>query len=180
MSETECQADLEAHKRNIQDAKEAHKSNREFFDSCNSAAIEFTGIAIKAFLLINGGAAVAMMGFVATVVSKPGSLVLEMPMIVAALTWFGWGVGAAALCAGLAYCVMYLQAAYAGSATCIWEFPYVAFGRASKRLFWAVNVVQIIAILAGAASLILFGLGVSSVAKVMADAKVPVEQGESN
>lgn len=167
MSDSEQKRQLDAFKRNLEDAKEAHATRRAFINFANQSAIDLTAVAVKAFLLINGGAAVAMLGFVATVASKSESLKLEIAAIVDALMWFGWGVLAAAVCSGLAYCVMYLQAEAAGRVTFTWQHPYIEEKPISKWITWLTNLFHVAAVAAGFASLYFFGLGVLSVADVI-------------
>lgn len=167
MSDIEQKRLLEAFKQNLEDAKEAHANRRAFIGFANQSAIDLTTGATKAFLLINGGAAVAMLGFVATVASKFEALSLEITSIVDALMWFGWGVLAAAMCSALAYCVMYFQAVEASHVTFTWEHPYVQENRGSKWIFALTSFAHVAAVAAGVASLVFFGLGVLSVADVI-------------
>lgn len=169
MSDNEQQRQLDAFKRNLEDAKEAHANRRAFINFANQSAIDLTSVATKAFLLINGGAAVAMLGFVATLSSKPGVVQLELAAIVEALLWFGWGVLAAAVCSGLAYCAMYLNAEAASHVVFTWEHPYLQEKKISKWISWLTDFVHLAAVAAGVASLVFFGLGVHSVADVISN-----------
>ncbi|WP_424944300.1 hypothetical protein [Aliiroseovarius crassostreae] len=167
MNDRERQDQIDAFKRNLEDAKEAHAIRRDFIGFTNQSAIELTSSATKAFLLINGGAAVAMLGFVASVADGSGAVKLEMPDIVDALMWFGWGVLVAAVCSGLAYCVMFLQGAVSSEVTFTWEFLYIEERQASKWLLRVTHLAHVAAVLAGILSLVFFSLGLLSVAEAI-------------
>ena len=81
-----------------------------------AAAVDSAHLALKSLLLLNGGACVALLGFLATVIDKAplsdgsGHLIRAS---VDSLGFFAWGAGFAVLAAGAAYLTNSL---YAGDA----------------------------------------------------------------
>lgn len=109
--------------------------------------IDFASGAIRTLLLINGGAAIAVMAFLGNAVVKNSSSASDVAAALHALApslfWFVVGVFAAGLSAGLAYVsqVIYLEVAD------------------QKRRIMIGNFVRYIAVLSAATSLFMFGLG---------------------
>ncbi len=158
--------DWEVYKNNQELAQSAHKENEEFVNFANKSALDLSAHAIKALILINGGAAVAMLSFAAAVTSKGNALNLDIHAIVNGLTWFAAGTGSAAFCALLAYVVMYMQAAEASQVKYIWEHPYIENKPKRKTLRRIHAVVHISAVVAAIASFVCFSLGVWDVSQV--------------
>lgn len=67
----------------------------------------FAQMAIKSALIINGGAAIAILAFLGNV-WKNNMDVSSVDSFIMALEYFSWGVLAGAICAGLSYIVQYL------------------------------------------------------------------------
>lgn len=119
-----------------------------------SAAIESGNQALKALFLLNGGACIALLGFLASTLnsSKP-EIAHLMQNIVSALQWFAYGVGAATLASCLAYVT---NSTYANAllvqedteAKSIWK----------KAVIW-----HRITVGAASAALTMFAVGVASV-----------------
>jgi hypothetical protein len=94
------------HELKREDAQRAHDRIDEFGKAINIAAIENANLALRYVLLINGGAAVAVLGFIGALVGRVALSGVILPKIADAassLTWFGAGVAAAALAMGFAY-----------------------------------------------------------------------------
>jgi hypothetical protein len=107
------------------------KSSIEMFKSVINAGKE----ALNAALLINGGAAVACLGFLGSVLSKGGTEALGLRFTVPLLL-FGFGVLAGALGFGVRYCSQFFYAKYYnktgntfnGISTFFAACAYAAFG----------------------------------------------------
>jgi uncharacterized protein YdbL (DUF1318 family) len=107
------------------------KSNLEMFKSVIDAGKE----ALNATLLINGGAVVAFLGFLGSMLSKGGSEALGLKLTIPLLS-FGFGVLSGALGFGFRYCAQFSYARQwvktghiinAISVLCA-TFAYAAFG----------------------------------------------------
>ena len=141
-------------------AHERHEQNQQFISSANVAAIELSAITLKALLLLNGGAAVAMLGFVASVSSSLVANQVSLAGVVRSLQMFSCGAALAVLATGLAYVVMYLQAAVAQAYELSQDPPYVRGTRASTRIDRVYVAFHILSVVVACASLILFISGV--------------------
>lgn len=85
----------------------------DFFKSVNEQTIATSNAVLRSLILINGGAAVAVLAFVG---SLAGNQALNITGKVGALTmplvWFGWGVAVAVLSMIFAYFTHYATAAH--------------------------------------------------------------------
>ncbi|SLN29528.1 hypothetical protein [Ruegeria meonggei] len=84
-----------------------HQRNFEEFQMINEKAIDTSNIVLKSALLINGGAAVAVLGFVASIVKDNGDLTALLEGVAFALMYFAWGVAASVIALALAYLTHY-------------------------------------------------------------------------
>lgn len=142
------------------DALLAHQRSTEFIDQNNTAAIEYAGAALRSLTLINGGAVVAILGFLAAISSGGMWSDLQIGKVISALTSFAYGSACAVATLGLSYCVSYLNAGYEASRVRTWQHPYLADGKNSKAYDKAGIFLHIIAVLVAVASLVLFLRGV--------------------
>jgi hypothetical protein len=154
---------------NKSDAQAVHEDLRRFIAHANEAAVSLSISTVKGLLLINGGAAVAMLGFVATTSSHQAGVRLDLGAMTGALMWFAWGVAASVLSSGLAYVVMYLQAAYAQSFDLLTEYPYFTSGKGTKALGYTTNSFHIVAVVVALAALLCFVLGTYEVSNLVAN-----------
>jgi len=116
------------------------KSSIEMFKSVINAGKE----ALNAALLINGGAAVACLGFLGSVLSKGGTESLGLRFTVPLLA-FGFGVLAGALGFGVRYCSQFFYAknhqktghTFNGISTLFAACAYAAFGSGVYAVYLA-------------------------------------------
>jgi hypothetical protein len=73
------------------------------FQVFNEKAIETSNAVIKSGLLINGGAAVALLGFLASIAKDSADAQAILPQAAGALMFFAWGVVFSVLASCLAY-----------------------------------------------------------------------------
>jgi hypothetical protein len=146
-----------------EDAQRAHDKIDEFFTSINEATITTSSLALRMAMLINGGAAIAILTFIGGLVSKDGIEIAKLDKVANSLTWFALGVVSAVAGICFAYLTHYAMAGVASSKTKKWEPPYVEAGPSS--VIWRrLNIVfHLLALIAGLASLSLFIMGVFSV-----------------
>jgi len=113
---------------NRQDAIREHDRSREYQKATDEAVIKGGELAIRTVMLINGGAAVAVLAFIGALVREGGVSVKQIAGVSTSLLWFGGGVAAAAWALGLAYCANYCYGREAGSKKFNWQHPYVVDG----------------------------------------------------
>lgn len=142
------------------DKRDKAQELQTFIAASNAAAISLSGAALKALLLLNGGAAIAMLGFVATMATGERASLLDLSEVVSVLQIFALGAGMAVLATGFAYVVMYFQAAVAQSFDLIDEPPFYRNSNKTTLLTRIYKIFHIFSVLTAFASLGSFGLGV--------------------
>lgn len=150
-----------------EDAAAIHADLRSFIAAANAAAAALSAATLKGLLLINGGAAVAMLGFVASIAGQSTEAQSLMSDIAGPLLWFAWGVALTVFATGMAYGVMYLQAAYAQSFELIPHSPYTSAGDHTHRYRKLCVTSHVLAVVLASASLACFIRGVTLVAKTL-------------
>jgi hypothetical protein len=147
---------------NREDAHRAHDKLEEFHKYVNEAAIKGGEITLRTAILINGGAAIALLGFV-------GSLPKEHKAAFAStLLWFAGGVAAAALGIGLSYFTHYFMAGVAAHYERAWTHPWVRPTAASRR-YRILNIIfHVAAVVAATLSWVTFIVGMIEVRNAIA------------
>jgi hypothetical protein len=144
-------------------AEREHAREHEHIRSLNEAAMQNANIALRAVLLINGGAAVAILAFIGSLATSARAQVqVNLPDLVSPLVWFAGGVAAAALGCVLAYCTNYSATASLLNKEHSHEHPYVHETGASKRWRKANICFHAAALVAAVVALVLFFCGVFS------------------
>ena len=134
-------------------AERAHDRVIKSGDKLNEAAVNGGNLALRMVLLINGGAAIALLSFMNALPKD------QRQAIASALAWLAWGVAAAALALGLAYFTNRCGAGIEHSKTFQYNAPYVIHGPRTamwSRLYWTFHIA---AVFVGLASLGLFVVG---------------------
>jgi hypothetical protein len=134
-------------------AEREHDRIRETGDMLNEASVNGGNLALRMVLLINGGAAVALLSFMNALTKD------QRQAIASALAWLAWGVATAALALGMAYFTNRCAAGAHHSMQFQYKAPYVIPGRRTamwNRFYWAFHIA---AVLFGLASLVLFVVG---------------------
>jgi len=134
-------------------------SNNHWVDAFrwhNEAASESGRAAGRVFVLINGGAAVALLGLIGGLAGAECFEDRQIQRFGSNLIWFAWGVALAAGSLGLGYLVNYCHAGAART-------QIVDPGSSQKGWLWPANAFLIAAIFAGVLSLAAFLLGMFAV-----------------
>jgi hypothetical protein len=116
-----------AYEQNRALAERAHDNNQDFFNRINEATVNAGNLALRMALLINGGAAVALLSFV------NGLDRAQKVAVADSLVWFAWGVFAAAIGIGLAYFTNFCMVGIASSRINKYEPPYVEDGPSTPK-----------------------------------------------
>lgn len=152
-----------AHELKREDAQRAHDQASEFTSIINRAAIENANQALRAAVLINGGAAVSVLAFVGGLAAKGMVAAEALQQVSSALVWFAIGVSAATLAMGFSYLTNYCIAANAGYQLRTWEHPFLTPTPTSKRFQCAAIAFQITAVLLGFGAIGVFVRGMFAV-----------------
>jgi hypothetical protein len=118
-------------------AKRAFDRQDNFHHELVKASLDSAREAIRAALILNGAACIALLGFLASVVSNQNSNIATS-LIEATkngLMWFASGAVLAVITAGFSYIANSLYGAGEASKTKTFEHPYVRENKASAR-FW--------------------------------------------
>jgi hypothetical protein len=157
---------LEDNKR--QDAHREHDIVREHAIKINEAAATSANQALRTALIINGGAAVAMLAFIGGLVSNGKVLVgTQLATVAAPLIWFAMGVAFAGLATAFAYFTNYSNVGASYSMKRIWEHPWHEETTESKRWLVSYYACLGVSVLAGFTSLGLFVVGMYKVWKAI-------------
>jgi hypothetical protein len=93
---------------------------------------------IKVVLLVNSGAAVAILAFIGTLASRSGITLANVKAITSSLYWFSGGIISSVVTAVFAYLSNSLYAGHLSAMDKVWEHPYVRENVKSRRMLrWA-------------------------------------------
>ncbi len=126
------------------------------------AAIESANVAIRAILLVNGGAVVALLALIGAMEAS-NSATVSLGPLVEPVWWFAIGTGISALTAAFAYLVNMLDSDILSSVNLIWKHPYVEEKPLAQRLFRLRQLIHIGALVLVILSFVTFFLGIFSV-----------------
>lgn len=144
---------------NRENAHRAHDANTAFHTYVNQAAIDSANLALRTLIVINGGAAVAVLTFLGGVASKDKIDFAKVGVVAGTIEWFAWGVALGVAGMALAYFTNYAMAGIAGRKSLTYMHPFVV-ENAKSTLWQKLNIVfHLFAIAAAIGSLILFMVG---------------------
>jgi hypothetical protein len=152
-----------AHERAKKDAERAHDQHHEEWSSRNRAAVDAAQLALRSAILVNGGAAVALLAFIGSLAAQGRVGASEIGAVANSLLWFAGGVAFALLATLAAYIVNLLRADSVAAKKPIWDHPWVSPTPRSTRLLSAARVLHVLAILVGLTSLGCFVTGIVDV-----------------
>jgi hypothetical protein len=139
-------------------AQRAHESLTEFTRQNYEAAFRSGQIALRTVVLVNGGAAVAVLFFLGTIATKV--TVAQMSVVAHALIWFAAGIVCGLIALTSAYLTNLYDANVGTSVSQTWEYPYTQPGRYTPYFVRMSRFAHMVAVVAGSASMLLFLIGV--------------------
>jgi hypothetical protein len=147
------------HEVNRGDATRAHDVSNEFHAYTNKAAIDSANLALRTLIVINGGAAIAILTFLGGVASKDKIDFTKVGAVADTIKYFAIGVACAVAAMALSYFTNFFMAGVEGYKSKIWEHPYLEETPRSK-LMRKLNIgFHVAAFSAAMASLVLFMVG---------------------
>jgi hypothetical protein len=141
------------------DAKRAHDANRDFHSDINKEAVVASNLTLRTLVIINGGAAIAVLTFLGGVAAKDRIDFAQIGLVAGTIKWFAWGVALAVFGMALSYLTHFATAAITSSFGNNWEHPYVTDGPKTKGWRRANRVFHLAAIIVAIGSLVLFLVG---------------------
>jgi hypothetical protein len=154
-----------------QDAHRAHDQLRELYRSFNQASIKGADAALRAALLINGGAAVSVLAFIYGFAAQNRVQPDQLKHVASSLEHFSFGVVASVIGMALAYLTNYATAAHTNSFERQWEPPYIKPSQNTRKLRRLKNGLHVIAVAAGVGSVAYFVCGMFDVRQVISHLK---------
>ena len=143
-------------------ALRAHEENRQMQTDARKAAIDSANVAIRALLLVNGGAVVALLAFIGAMEAGQSDAVSIDPLV-KPVWFFAIGTGLSATISASAYFVNVFDSDILSSVKLTWQHPYVEKKPVARWLSRLRTVAFCMAVLCAVGSLVFFFVGVSSV-----------------
>jgi hypothetical protein len=159
MSEPQPEHARWVHGLNREDAHRAHDNTDEFHTYSNKAAIDAANLSLRTLVIVNGGAAIAVLTFLGGVASKDKIDFVKVGVVAGTLKWFALGVALAVSAMALAYLTHFATASITSSQIRAWEHPYVSAGPKTARWRRINLLFHISAMLVAFGSLALFLAG---------------------
>ncbi len=125
-------------------AERQHDKLDNFIERSSDAAIKSGQLFLRTVTLINGGAVIAVLGFISALASKDSERIAQIVPVAKSLLWFSGGVAMAAAAAGFAYLTNYAAAAITSCLQRTWNHPYVDVTVASNRWRWFATACQLL------------------------------------
>jgi hypothetical protein len=138
-------------------AERAHENLTEFTRQNYEAAFKSGQIALRTVVLVNGGAAVAVLFFLGAIAARVS--VVQISIVASSLIWFVAGITCGLIALTCAYLTNLYDANVGTSLSQTWQYPYSQPGRYTQYFVRLSRFVHILAILAGTVSLLLFVVG---------------------
>jgi hypothetical protein len=157
-----------AYELNLRAAERAHEQNAAYVAIMSDTVMKDAWAVMRILVLINGGAAIAILTFVGGLAAKSDRNVAQVVGVANGLRWFAYGVIAATLIAGFSYLTNYCYGLAATVAIKDWVHPYVHPTPFGNKVSLAGRVLHVAAIALALASLGLFAAGVYSVSNAVA------------
>jgi hypothetical protein len=145
-----------------EDAHRAHDNSVAFHTYVNQATIESANIALKTLIVINGGAAIAVLTFLGGIASKDKIDFASVAAVAYTIRYFAFGVALTLAAMAFSYLTNYLMAGIEMSRLRTFTHPYVSEGPTTANKKWWNRVFHILSFGSALASLILFLIGMYS------------------
>jgi hypothetical protein len=142
-----------------EDAHRAHDNSVAFHTYTNQAAVESSNIALKTLIVINGGAAIAVLTFLGGVASKEKIEFATVAPVAYTIRYFAWGVALTMAGMAFSYLTHYFMAGVEGSRVKTYTHPYIVDGPGTPRMRLLNGFFHIAAVVAAFSSLVLFVVG---------------------
>jgi hypothetical protein len=140
------------------DAQRAHENLLEFTRQNYEAAFRSGQIALRTIVLVNGGAAVAVLFFLGSIATRV--TVAQIAVVAHSLIWFAAGITCGLIALTSAYLTNLYDANIGTSVNQTWEYPFTQPGRYTHYFVRMSRYAHMVAVAAGSVSILLFLIGV--------------------
>ncbi len=151
------------------DARREHDKNRDFHTDVNKNAVDASNLTLRTLVVINGGAAIAVLTFLGGVAAKDKVDFAHVGRVAHTIIWFAFGVALAVTSLALAYCTHYATAATSSSYAMNWEHPYLSDGPKTRRWRWIKRGIHLASATTALASMVLFLIGMFTASTAITD-----------
>jgi hypothetical protein len=145
------------------EAERMHDATNERAHRSSEGAVAMAQLALRTSVLINGGAAIAMLAFIGGLVGKEPTTIAKLKDVATSLVWFASGVACGTAGMAFSYFTNYCSGSLSNSMQRTWEHPYVVDDPTSKGWRRATNAFQAASVICGLAALVLFIIGMVDV-----------------
>lgn len=152
---------------NFELALRAHDQQNELVKTTYAASADAANVAMRALLLVNGGAVVALLAFVGAIEAGDNSST-DTTALIDSVYWFSLGVGLAVVTAALAYLTFLCDNWMAIAVSMNWEYPFIVDKRSVKPLNILRVISHVIALATAVSALVAFFVGIESVRSAVA------------
>ena len=154
------------YEQNTTTAERAHDAEAEFGLRINEAAINNSNLALRALLIINGGAAIALLAFIGNLVPVAPSVYANLPKVIPSITslmWFALGVAVTVFGMAFAYFTNYFYTGASAKRTRSYEHPYIQETQISHKWVKLGLTFHSLAVIFALIAIVSFMLGVYEV-----------------
>jgi hypothetical protein len=160
-------------------ANRIHDQSWEYSQKLTEAAINNGNAAIRIILLINGGAALALLAFVGSLISSDGSFASKLPALTTPLLWFAGGAALCAVTMVFAYLTNTFYACGSRSMPRRYDHPFVFNTPQSDRWYWWAKWCQYLAFAVTIFALVFYIVGMFQVRDAINHLNDPVSKAEA-
>lgn len=159
--------DQQEYQATLRAAERQHDQRTELERQLNEATQRHAQAVIRIVLLLNGGAAIAVLAFAGSLASKASYPPPQLGGVIYNSVWFAFGALSTAFAAAFAYLTNACDAATWASTAPVWDHPYLYVTKKSKWYRRARQVFYILAVVTVVAGISLFILGVFKLRSAM-------------
>ena len=151
--------DQQRYEANLRAAERVHDQRTELGRQLTEATMRDAQAVIRIVLLLNGGAAIAVLAFAGSLASKASYPPQQLGGVISNSVWFLLGALSTAFAAAFAYLTNGCYAATWASTAPVWDHPYLDVTKKSKWYRRAAFVFHILAVVTVVAGVFLFIVG---------------------
>jgi hypothetical protein len=163
---------MDHHEINLEQARIAHATHSTGNSESFKATIAAGAAALRTYITINAGAAIAILAFVGNIAGKDGKVFPSVHPFILPMAIFGFGVLSAAVALGTTYLGQMVFSWSSGKYKLDFHHPYVHETAESKRWHGWGRLAQIFSIALGVLSAALFIVGFCECISILRSATV--------